>query len=151
MRVRAGTLADVPWLCEQLRAFASCYPVRLPIYGEDAYVESLVGTLIREQYLSVAEDESGNAVGLIAGLYQSHPFNPDLKLVSELWWWVVPEARGSRAGSLLLRDLERWADEMNAPLALTLEANTALSDDTLARRGYVPVERQFLRLPGGIA
>lgn len=151
MRVRAGTLADVPWLCEQLRAFASGYPVPLPIYGEDAHVEALVGTLIREQYLAVAETEDGQSVGLIAGLYQSHPFNPDLRIVTELWWWVTPEARGSRAGAMLLKSLESWADEMNAPMALTLESNSALSDDTLARRGYVPVERQFIRMPGGIA
>jgi hypothetical protein len=32
---------------------------------------------------------------------------------------------------------------------MTLEATTALADDALTRRGYVPVERQFLRpLPG---
>lgn len=150
MRVRLAGFADVPWLLHELRAFASAYPVqsaRFPVVGSDAHAEALVGHLIRTQYVAVAEREDGQLVGLVAGVLQPHPFNPDLTIAAELWWWVTPPARGSRAGLLLLADLERWAAEADAPLVLTTEATTAVTDRHLLRRGYVPVERQWLRVP----
>ena len=151
MQIRRGVDADIPWLLTQLRVFASHYPVALPIVGTDSYSETLLGTLMRDQYLSVATLDDGTPVGLIAGALVAHPYNPELLIVSELWWWVTPEARGSRAGMMLLADLERWADAHDAPLSLTMETNTALNDRHLTKRGYVPVERQFIRLPGSFA
>lgn len=149
--VRPGVPSDIPWLLTQLRAFAAAYPVAITLYGDDAYAEGLVGTVMREQFLAVAEDESGQSVGFIAGAYGTHPYNPDLRICSELWWWVVPESRGTRAGVLLLRELEHWADGLNAPLCLTVETDSPVSDRFLAKHGFVPAERQFIRMPGGIA
>ena len=145
--VRRAGPDDVPWLLTQLRAFASAYPIPLPIYGSDAHAEVLLGTLMEHQYLAIAARPDGTRTGLIAGCRVQHPFNPDLWMVSELWWWVTPEDRGSSAGLKLLASLEAWADEQAMPFALTTEATTALNDRHLAKRGYVPVERQFIRLP----
>ncbi len=151
MIVRPGVPSDIPWLLTQLREFAAAYPAPLSLYGDDAYGASLVGTIIANQFLAVAEDESGQSVGFIAGAYGTHPYNPSLNICSELWWWVVPEQRGSRAGVLLLRELEHWADTLDAPLCLTVETDSPVSDRFLAKHGFIPAERQFIRMPGGIA
>lgn len=147
MRIRAASADDIPWLVGELRAFASEYPVPLPIAGDDAYLAGVLGHLIAEgQYVAVAERD-GRPVGTIAGALHPHPFNPGLHMVGEYFWWVVPEERGSRAGLLLLRGLEAFAAEHGVPLVLTTEATSAIADRTLLRRGYTLAERQWVRLP----
>ena len=146
MRVRRATSDDVPWLCDALRAFAANYPAPVPLYADDAHVAALVGVLVRDQFVAIAETADHARVGLMAGLCQPHPFNPGLLVASELWWWVVPEARGTTAGGRLFRAFEQWAAAQGAgAIAMTLETTSPLADDALARRGYIPCERQFLR------
>lgn len=105
-----------------------------------------MGTLIREQFVAVAEDRDGRPVGLIAGVCGPHPLNPDLTIATELAWWVCPPDRGTRAGLELLNAFDAWADARRAHLVnMTLEVGSAVADRTLTRRGYALTERQFLR------
>lgn len=143
--VRRAEQADVPWVLGQLRAFAAAYGTRRSLFGDAGHAEALVAGLIEDQFVAIAERD-GEPVGLIAGVLQPHPFNPDLQVASELWWWVTPEVRGSRAGHLLLDAFEGWALESEADLInFTLEAHSPVRDRTLERRGYRLFERQFLR------
>lgn len=148
MVIRCGRDSDGPWVCEQLRAFAAQYPTRRAIWPTDAYAEALVGTLIREQFVAIAEQD-GQPVGLIAGLAAPHPLNPALLVATELAWWVVPPARGTRAGLLLLDAFDAWAEQSGADLVnMTLEAGSPVSDRCLTRRGYALTERQYVRERG---
>lgn len=129
-----------------LKAFAAEYPAPLAIYGTDEHAEALVGTLIRDQYVALAVDESGASLGLIAGVLGPHLYNPALRIATELWWWVTPPARGSSAGARLLADFEGWAASQGADaIAMTLESSSPVRDDSLERRGYRMTERQFLK------
>lgn len=144
--VRRATEEDIPWLMVQLRAFAATVPTRHSVMGSDLYCEALLGRLIKEQYVAIAMRD-GEAVGLIAGLVQPSPFNPDLQLASELWWWVTPEERHGRAGLLLLDAYEDWVEnESDAEMSnFTLETISPVSDRALTRRGYREFERQYIR------
>jgi hypothetical protein len=145
MVVRAAEPGDAAWLCEQLRAFATEYPTRRSIWPSDDYAEALVGTLIRTQFVAIAE-EDGQPIGLIAGICQPHALNPDLTIATELAWWVVPPKRGTRAGLLLLDTFDTWATSAGAHLVnMTLEVGSPVSDRCLTRRGYALAERQYLR------
>jgi GNAT superfamily N-acetyltransferase len=143
--VRRAEQSDVPWVLGQLRQFAAAYGTRRSLFGSETHAEALVGTLIEDQFVAIAERD-GQPVGLIAGVLQPHPFNPDILVASELWWWVTPPARGTRAGHELLDAFEGWALEHEADLInFTLEADSPVRDRTLERRGYRLFERQFLR------
>lgn len=143
--VRRATETDVAWLLVQLRDFAASYPTRRTVWPTDDYAEALVGTLIRTQFVAVAE-EDGQPVGLIAGVCQPHALNPDLTIATELAWWVVPPKRGTRAGLLLLDAFDAWANESKAHLVnMTIEVGSPVSDRCLTRRGYAMAERQYLR------
>jgi GNAT superfamily N-acetyltransferase len=145
MRVRLARADDVPWLCDALRAFAADYPAPISLYADDAHTAALVGSLISGQFVAIAESVT-ERVGLIAGLCEPHPFNPALLVATELWWWVRPDARGSSAGGRLFQAFESWAESQGAgAIAVTLEFTSPLADAALERRGYLPVERQFLR------
>lgn len=153
MEVRRAVSEDVPWLCDALRAFAADYPAPIPLFADAGHVAALVEHLIATHFVAVAVHAVRGPVGLIAGLCQPHPFNPALRIATELWWFVPPEARGTSAGARLFSAFEDWAVAQGAgAIALTLESTTALSDQALTRRGYIPVERQFLRpLPGMVS
>ena len=113
--------------------------------GQHDNAEALVGTLIREQFVAIAE-EDGQPVGLIAGVCQPHALNPDLTIATELAWWVVPPKRGTRAGLLLLEHFDTWASGTGAHLVnMTLEVGSPVSDRCLTKRGYAMAERQYLR------
>lgn len=141
--VRRATSDDIPWLVQELRAFATWNGVGL--FGDVAYAEGLLAHLIDTQFVAIATD-NGTPVGLIAGTVSPHPFNPDLSMATELWWWVTPVERGTRAGAMLLTAFDEWADDSGADLvSFTLEADSPVRDRTLERRGYRLMEKQFVR------
>ena len=143
--VRRATFDDLGWLLIQLQEFAAWYGTRKSFFGSVQHAEALVGTLIETQFVAIAEQD-GQRVGLIAGTLSPHPFNPDLNMASELWWWVTPPARGSRAGAMLLQAFDEWADASEADLVnFTLEANSPVREQTLEKRGYRLMEKQFVR------
>lgn len=144
-RVRPAESADVEWIVGELRAFAASYGTRQSLFGDVEHAEALVGALIETQFVAIAEVD-GQPVGLVAGAMVPHPFNPALQVANELWWWVTPRARGSRAGLLLLDAFDEWADASDADLVnFTLEADSPVRDRSLEKRGYRLMEKQFVR------
>lgn len=143
--VRAATDNDIPWLLAELRSFASWYGTRQSLFGDVAHAEALLGHLIETQFVAIAE-RGPDRLGLIAGTVSPHPFNPDLRLATELWWWVTPDARGTRAGAMLLDAFDQWADDSDVDwVTFTLEAQSPVRDHTLEKRGYRLMEKQFVR------
>lgn len=146
MRIRPASADDIPWLVGELRAFASEYPVPLPVAGPDDYLAGILDRLLLTGYVAIAEREDGTRVGCIGAALHSHPFNPGLHMVGEYFWWVVPEYRQGGAGLLLLAGLEAYAEANAVPLVLTTEATTTMPDGVLLSRGYALAERQWVRL-----
>lgn len=105
-----------------------------------------MGDLIRGQCVRLATLPDGTPVGLIAGMLAPHPFNPGLRLASELFWFVAPEYRGSRAGLLLLLAFDSWAEQEGAhAVHMALEAGSPVNDRFLTKRGYRKAEVHYLR------
>jgi N-acetylglutamate synthase-like GNAT family acetyltransferase len=142
MRVRKAEPADIPWLIAQLREFAALHPIGPRVMGSDDHCEALLAHLIETHYVAIAETD-GTRVGLIAGAIAPHPFNPSLSVATELWWWVSPPARGSRAGSLLLAEYEAWANTADIK-SFTLEADSPVHPKMLERLGYSLAETQYV-------
>lgn len=141
--IRRATHDDVPWLLQELRAFANWNGLRL--FGDEGHAEALLGRLIDTQFVAIAT-RGTSRLGLIAGVVNPHPFNPDIKMATELWWWVTPDARGSSAGARLLDAFDEWADDSGADLvSFTLEAESPVNPRTLEKRGYRLAEHQFVR------
>lgn len=69
-------------------------------------------------------------------------------IVQELWWWLTPEARGSGAGQMMFKEIERWAASKNATVMFMI----ALDDENVdrvskfyRRAGFRPMERTFAK------
>ena len=142
--MRRATVEDVPWLLAELREFAAHYPIsNVSLFGSDTHAEGLLLALIVGQYVAIAH-RGDERLGLIAGGLAPHPYNPDLIVASELWWWVTPEHRGTRAGYALLAAFHRWARDAGADLVtMTLASNSQVRPDALERMGYRETERAY--------
>jgi hypothetical protein len=145
MTIRPAVAADVPWLVDQLRSFAAFFGTRLSLFPEDpAQAAGVVGALVLRGPFFIAEDTSGAPVGFIAGVLDAHPFNPGITVLTELFWWVRPAARGSSAGARLLEAFTAFGRAHADWIVMALEAQSPVHPETLERRGYQPRERSFL-------
>jgi hypothetical protein len=78
-----------------------------------------------------------------------HYLNPDLLVLTELFWWVVPKYRGGSAGGRLLLEFEEFGRRRGANLiCMTLEQRTIdeglIDPRSLLSRGYIEKERAYL-------
>jgi GNAT superfamily N-acetyltransferase len=90
--------------------------------------------------LVAREAEAGVIVGMLGLTAFAHPLS-GLWTVAELFWYVVPEARGS-LGLRLLKAGERWARDRHA-LRLQVVAPTMAVETLYQRLGFHAVERSF--------
>lgn len=143
--IRRANLLDVPWLLVQLRQFDVFFGAKRSLFPEDnevatAFVEGLVTT----QPFFIAADVQGRQ-GFIAGALAAHPYNPEIVVLSELFWWVSPEHRGGSAAARLLHHFIEYGEQNADWIQMTLEAKSPVKEHTLTRQGFALYERSYLK------
>lgn len=116
---------------------------RLRAVAEEAVQSNGAGSLLR-----VAEDSDGTIVGVLFGLVR-----PSLKTGSDSVWveelYVVPGARRSGIGSILVEDLIDWCSEHGVE-SIELEAYRMNTAASILYRSHgfrrLPRERYSVRL-----
>lgn len=155
MAVRRAVTGDVEWLLRELKDFAEFVNAPVSLIEDDNYARAQLRVLIEQHFFIVAEQrcEITGAlvpVGFLSALEVPHPFNPKRKLASEQFWWVTPEARGSRAGAMLLAAYRERAHQIHLEggiATIALEANSPIKQSSLEKRGFRLVERSFVYDP----
>ena len=149
--VRRAEVSDIDWLIGQLRDFDRFANFKKPLMGNDAYCRVALKEMLEQHVVFIAETPVGDRacdierIGLIAGWITPHPFNPELRVLTETFWWVIEKYRGTRAGLLLLNAFQKAGAWHQADWILfTLEHHSPVSDKHLLRRGYVEKERSYL-------
>jgi len=143
--IRRATANDLDWIVSELKKFAHFYQSNQFLVAEDSdYVRSNLLNMFNQHLFLVAEKDGVGLVGLIAGLYVRHFFNPNIRLLSETFWWVPEEHRGSRAGLMLLEAFTEWGKENADWITFALEENSPVKDKCLLNRGYRLQERSYL-------
>lgn len=155
--VRRATSDDVPWLLEQLQAFDQFYGSSRSLFPALDAADAIVSQLVATQPFFLAEN-ADEPIGFIAGALHPHPYNNDLRVLSEMFWWVADEFRGSRAGLALLNafvafgctkvnddgDPDEHGDAPADWIIMTLEHESPVNPQTLTRRGFRPKETSYL-------
>jgi GNAT superfamily N-acetyltransferase len=140
--IRAATPADIPRLVHLGTRFMreSRYGRHLTV-NPDAMAALARGLIEAEHGLVLVDEQAGEVVGMIGVIATHHPHSGD-PVMSELFWYVLPRARGG--GVKLLLAAEAWARENGIRKSLVVSPN-----DTVAalyeRLGYEPLERQFIK------
>lgn len=90
-------------------------------------------------------DLDGEIVGAICGIVSRSPFNRDIEMIQELFWYVVPESRGSSVGGELLKAYLDHAEDRKYSVVMTLLDDTPLLEDYLIKRGFRKREINYVK------
>lgn len=145
MQTRYATLLDIPFLLEQLWSFddfcGTKHSLISPVEGEATEV---LAQLITNSFFKIVETEKGRMVGFICGILTPHILNPKLNVFTELFWWVMEEARGTAAGALLLLEFVEFGKNHAQWTIMTLEEHSPVKPESLEKRGFKLKERNYL-------
>lgn len=142
--VRPAEPYDLPDLLAALEQFAAFYGTAHSLYpGADECRDQLLDLLATQPFF-VARDGIAFA-GFIGGALAPHPYNASLRLLSEMFWWVTPGYRQTRAGLLLLEQFIAYGEAHADLIHFTLEEKSPVNERTLTKRGFRLAERAYLR------
>jgi RimJ/RimL family protein N-acetyltransferase len=132
------------WLVAQLKLFSTFYGSVYQLFGDEGYSRQYISNLIHNHVVLIADD--GSPAGLIAGYVSKHPYNPNINVLTEVFWWVEEKHRGSSAGARLLRSFTDWgkANGMNWIQMSLIEGRSPVNPESLEKRGFKLYEKAFL-------
>lgn len=85
-------------------------------------------------------------VGVLAG-FIAPQFMTGALIAQEMFWYVLPEHRGSISGVRMFHEFEKWATERKAYgiIMASLAANPSV-EELYKKRGYCHIESHYLKL-----
>lgn len=86
--------------------------------------------------------QDGKLIGALGALVAPNIFNPEYKTLTEMFWYVLPEHRNTRAGLLLLNAFDKKGEEYYDS-TLSLLPTSFVSIKTFNRRGFKLSEYGF--------
>jgi N-acetylglutamate synthase-like GNAT family acetyltransferase len=147
MIIRKAKLEDLEVYNELLKDFHKASPMDGVVeFSPEGCLQFLHTSVTNESVLLLVSEIDGEIVGVTSAVLYPMYFNPDALVAQELWWWLTPSARGSGAGNLMFKELERWSKDKGASvlfmIALEDERANAM-EKVYARAGFKPMERTF--------
>lgn len=144
--VRPARESDLEWLLGQLKAFSRFFGTKTQLFEEEDtdYARATIGAMVRDHFVLIAERADLTPLGFIAAWKTPHPFKPKLRVLSETFWWVSEEHRGSRAALVLLNAFVEYGRENCDWVCIALEAHSPVNEKCLHKRGFRLQERSYL-------
>lgn len=143
MYVRTGNLGDIPWILEELEEFQNWFGSKKPLFDKES-APKIVETWIEKHLVFIAEKDTVGQIGFIIGAITPHLFNPKLRMLAELLWWVDPLHRHTRAGHELLSEFVHWGRNNVDWITFSLQDITPVKETTLKRFGFRHLEHCYL-------
>jgi len=144
IKIRRASREDIPWILVQLVDFSKFFGTKKKLFGSANYCAEYVQNVVDTQFMLVSENKE-ERTGFIAGLILNHPFNPDIKVLQELWWWVPEVHRGGRSGLMLFKQFEEYGNRHCDWTLFTLEHESPVSDRVLIKNGFKQKEITYMK------
>lgn len=142
---RLATNQDMKWIAEIASVRMLSEELNRPELVNLENIYSLVKKGVEEKTCFVVENE-GELVGVLGSFLIRNLFNPKIKVLTEVFWYVLPEHRKSRAGYLLFKQFKDTADIIADESTMSLlPASSDLEFESLEKRGYRLEEFGFTR------
>jgi hypothetical protein len=151
--VRPAAESDVPWLLAQLRAFDLEYETIRKFFDSEQMEEHAVWVrhmlhqgpwFLACRLEDVGDEREEVPVGFIAGMLSGHPYQPDITVLTELFWWVVPEARYSRAALMLIKRFVAHGKAHADWITFSVTTKTKIHPTTLEAFGFRHLETSYV-------
>ena len=103
MNIRNANKFDLPHILDMLRGFRNATPIdMMRECDNEEYINKLYHHVILGGGIAlIAENEK--PFGMIIGVKDHNIWDPEIKVLRELVYWVEPEYRGTSAGYRLLK------------------------------------------------
>lgn len=141
MTIRLATEADVDAIVAMGARFLDTVYAQKIHANADALAQLARLLLASADGVIYVAEHAGAVVGMMGLLRYMHPMSGE-PTVTEVMWWMDPEARG--AGVRLFRVGETWARAQGATVIQMIAPSPAV-ERFYARVGYEPVERTYQR------
>lgn len=134
-KVERLTLDDVVWFVEVAAVRMLTDELKRPelVNLENLYKLAMMGI---EGGTAFIVKKDGVPVGALGAILTPNLFNPNVKTLAELFWYVLPEQRSSRAGYLLLKSFEERAKEVADECTMSLLPASDVAIKSMNKQGY---------------
>lgn len=137
------TNRDIKWAIEVAGKNMVTQELGRPeLYNRERFLE-LTNIMVRDNSAFIAK-KNGAPVGCIGALLSPNLFNPKFTTLAEILWYVVPAARNTRVGALLLNEYQKLCDEVADEATLCLQTTTQVNNESLQKRGWKLQETAFI-------
>ena len=147
MNIRLANKFDLPYILDMLRNFREQTPIEeMRNCDNEEYVNKVFHHIILGGGVALVAEEQ-QPIGMIIGIKDQSIWDPDIKILRELVYWVEPEARGSSAGYRLIKEYNKRAEEMRENDQIKMYTMTKMvnsPDLDFSRFGYQKTEEVWV-------
>ena len=147
MKVRVANKFDLPIVLDMLRNFRNHTPIDIMREcNNEEYINKLFHHVILCGGVAlIAEDK--DVAGMIIGVKDQNVWDPEIKVLRELVYWVEPAYRGTTAGYKLLLKYNKLAQELVDTQKINMYTMTKMvnsPDLDFTRFGYKKTEEVWV-------
>lgn len=146
MKLVKATEADFPEMYASGEAFIKACGNPHVKWNEE-HMKKLGKHLIDNGVFVVVKTDDGKIAGFLGAAYIQSVLDPDCWMVQEMFWWVLPEYRRTRAAWLLMKFLQEVGKKYNMPVIMCTTADSPDMSRGLAKQQFKPLEQMFIRNP----
>jgi len=140
--VRRAVPEDKDWVIGVAAKRMLSEELKRPDYYNEENCKQLFDVGMINGIILVAE-HNGVPVGCISGIYCPNLFNANLKILQEIFWYVVPDERNGRAGLLLLNEFCEIGKSTADDIFMSLLDTSEVSQRMMSRKGFVRKETAY--------
>jgi hypothetical protein len=141
--VRTAKESDLDFLASEALKFSKFYGTKFQLFPGEELAKKGFESLMTKHLVLISED-NGVPTGFIAGYYLPHPFNPNLILLAESFWWVKEEFRAGRSALKLLNAFVDFGKKHANWITFSLEHHSPVKESCLLKRGFRFQEKSYL-------
>lgn len=138
---------DIPWMLSQLQKFSGLVKTQKSLFEDNEETLKRLHLMVDQHVVMIAHDD-GLRMGFICGMVWPHFFNPKIKVLAEMFWWVDEAYRNGRAGALLFKEFVAWGEANVDWITMSLEEQSPVNQTSIEKRGFKIYERSFLKEVG---
>jgi RimJ/RimL family protein N-acetyltransferase len=147
MNIRPANKFDLPHIIKMLRHFRDNSPVdKIKECNNEMYIATLYAHILAGRGIAFVS-EYDQPFGMIVGFIDQNIWDPNIKVLKELVYWVEPDHRNTTAGYRLLKAYNDKAKELIEENRIDLYTMTKMvnsPDLDFSRFGYTKTEEVWV-------
>ena len=147
MNIRPANKFDLPYIIEMLRHFRDNAPVeKIKECNNEVYITTLYTEILAGRGVAIVA-EYDQPFGMILGYIDQNVWDPDIRVLKELCYWVEPSHRNTTAGYRLIKAYNDKAKELISENRIQLYTMTKMvnsPDLDFSRFGYTKTEEVWV-------